>query len=53
MIIIGFLQNHQKKIFIVCDGSDLNIFRNPKDFDNYFPNGPDNKGFRIVSGNPR
>ena len=30
---------------IACDGSDLNIFRNPKDSDNYFPNGSDNKGF--------
>lgn len=30
---------------IACDGSDLNIYRNPDDPDNYFPNGPDNKGF--------
>ena len=30
---------------VACDGSDLNIYRDPDDQDNYFPNGPDNKGF--------
>lgn len=28
---------------VACDGSELNIYRNPDDPDNYFPNGPDNK----------
>lgn len=33
---------------IACDGSDLNIYRNPDDPDNYFPNGSDNKGFSQI-----
>lgn len=33
---------------LACDGSDLNISRNPEDTENYFQSNPDEKGFNLL-----
>ena len=33
---------------IACDGTDLNIARNPEDKENYFQSNPDEKGFNLL-----
>ena len=36
---------------LACDGSDLNISRNPNDTDNYFQSNPGEKGFNLLHMN--
>lgn len=41
-------RTHNGYRLLAVDGSDLCIAHNPKDFENYFPNGPKAKGFNLL-----
>lgn len=43
-----FQKNYHGYRLLACDGSDLNIARNPKDADTYFQNFPTDKGFNQI-----
>lgn len=44
----AFEKNYKGYQLLACDGSDLNIARNPKDADTYFQSQPTDKGFNQI-----